>query len=323
MPYVNPSLTQKALDYFSMAFFDLLHQAHSVHRSNHQAHQVQASTLMSIKTGGCPEDCAYCPQSAAFSTDVKASKLSEVDEVLQAATQAKAAGATRFCMGAAWRNPKKRDMPKLVAMIDGVKQLGLESCMTLGMLEREQAQELAAAGLDYYNHNLDTSEDFYKEIITTRTYDERMNTLQNVRDAGMKTCCGGIVGMGETRQQRAEFLATLASLPSPPESVPINLLVQVEGTKLAGTPALEPFEFVRTIAVARLLMPASYVRLSAGREHMDDALQALCFYAGANSLFYGDTLLTTSNPQTIKDQALLAALDLRLEGANSTQPEAA
>lgn len=305
---------QEVAALFALPFHELLYRAHTLHRRYFDPAEVQISTLLSIKTGGCPEDCKYCPQSAHFKTDVKASRLMEVEAVLAEARTAKEAGAGRFCMGAAWREPKERDMPTLVAMIEGVKALGMETCMTLGMLSGEQASRLSAAGLDYYNHNLDTSEAYYSEIITTRTYQERLDTLERVRDAGMKVCCGGIVGMGEGLEDRAGLLATLANLPEHPESVPINLLVQVEGTPLSGAAALNELEFVRTIAVARILMPASYVRLSAGREHMGESVQALCFFAGANSIFYGEKLLTTPNPQENKDRALLEALGMRFEG---------
>jgi len=271
---------------------------------------VQISTLLSIKTGGCPEDCAYCPQAARYHTGVKAEKLMSLDAVLDKARAAKAAGATRFCMGAAWRSPKDRDVEKVAAMVAGVKALGMETCATLGMLTQDQAERFKSAGLDYYNHNLDTAPEFYGEIIHTREYQDRLDTLAHVREAGMKTCCGGIVGMGETREQRAGLLQTLANLPEHPQSVPINRLVQVEGTPLAGTALLDPFEFVRTIAVARLLMPASMVRLSAGRAEMSDELQALCFFAGANSIFYGEKLLTTGNPDVEHDQALFARLGI-------------
>lgn len=308
---------------FALPFHDLLYRAHTTHRTWHTPGEVQASTLLSIKTGGCPEDCKYCPQSAHFATPVKATKLMDSDAVIEAATQARDAGATRFCMGAAWRSPKERDMPALARMIAGVKALGLETCMTLGMLSGEQARQLKEAGLDFYNHNLDSSESFYQEIITTRSYDERLETLSHVREAGLQTCCGGIVGMGESRHDRVEFLHQLATLPQHPQSVPINLLVQVEGTPLNGIQALEPLEFVRTIAVARILMPQSYVRLSAGREEMDDSTHALCFFAGANSLFFGDTLLTTTNPEEDRDLALLDKLGMRLEAAKTVQqPEA-
>jgi len=293
-----------------LPFADLLERAHATHRARHDANAVQVSTLLSIKTGGCPEDCAYCPQAARYATGVEAEKLMSLDAVLAKATQAKAAGASRFCMGAAWRSPKDRDIPKVAAMVSAVKALGLETCATLGMLSQPQADALKGAGLDYYNHNLDSAPEFYSEIIHTREYQDRLDTLEHVRDAGLKTCCGGIVGMGETRAERAGLLHTLATLPSHPDSVPINRLVQVKGTPLAGTQALDPFEFVRTIAVARILMPASMVRLSAGRAEMSDELQALCFFAGANSIFYGEKLLTTGNPDVAADQALFARLGI-------------
>jgi biotin synthase len=295
---------------FALPFNELLHRAHSVHREQHDPNAVQVSTLLSIKTGGCPEDCAYCPQAARYDTGVQAQKLMSVEAVLERAKAAKAAGASRFCMGAAWRSPKDRDVVKVAQIVSAVKGLGLETCATLGMLSDTQAQSLKDAGLDYYNHNLDTAPEFYGEVIHTRQYQDRLDTLEHVRAAGMKTCCGGIVGMGESRDQRAGLLQTLANLPEHPQSVPINQLVQVEGTPLAGTEALDPFEFVRTIAVARLLMPASMVRLSAGRQQMDDAVQALCFFAGANSIFYGEKLLTTGNPDVQADRALFRRLDL-------------
>jgi biotin synthase len=296
---------------FDLPFPELLHRAATIHRAHFDPAEVQVSTLLSVKTGGCPEDCSYCPQAARYHTGVEASKLMSTEAVLEKARQAKAAGASRFCMGAAWRSPKDRDIPKVAAMIREVKALGLETCATLGMLSGGQAQSLKAAGLDYYNHNLDTAPEFYNEIIHTREFQDRLDTLGHVRDAGMKTCCGGIVGMGESREQRAGLLQTLANLPAHPDSVPINRLVQVEGTPLAGTAELDPFEFVRTIAVARLLMPQSMVRLSAGRESMSDELQALCFVAGANSIFYGEKLLTTGNPDTARDLALFERLGLR------------
>ena len=295
---------------FALPFNDLLSRAHDVHRAHHDANAVQVSTLLSIKTGGCPEDCAYCPQSARYATGVKAEKLMSLDAVLEKAKQAKAAGATRFCMGAAWRSPKDRDVEKVAEMVGAVRALGMETCATLGMLNANQAQTLKSAGLDYYNHNLDTAPEFYGEIIHTREYQDRLDTLDNVRAAGMKTCCGGIVGMGESREQRAGLLHTLANLPEHPQSVPINRLVQVAGTPLSGTALLDPFEFVRTIAVARILMPRSMVRLSAGRAEMSDELQALCFFAGANSIFYGEKLLTTGNPDVEADQALFARLGI-------------
>ncbi|VTU35840.1 biotin synthase BioB [Variovorax sp. RA8] len=296
---------------FELPFNDLLFRAQQVHRAHFDANAVQLSTLLSIKTGGCEEDCGYCPQSAHHDTSLKASKLMALDEVLAAAQAAKEHGATRFCMGAAWRSPKERHLEPVIEMVRGVKALGLETCVTLGMLEAEQAQRLADAGLDYYNHNLDSAPEFYDKIITTRTYQDRIDTLGHVRDAGLHVCCGGIVGMGESRLERAGLIAQLANLDPCPESVPINNLVQVEGTPLAGTEPLDPFEFVRTIAVARITMPKSMVRLSAGREQMDEALQSLCFLAGANSIFYGDRLLTTANPQAAKDRALLARLGMR------------
>jgi len=300
----------EALALFALPFNDLLARAHEVHRAHHDANAVQVSTLLSIKTGGCPEDCAYCPQSARYATGVKAEKLMSLDAVLEKARQAKAAGATRFCMGAAWRSPKDRDVDKVAEMIGAVRALGMETCATLGMLSAPQASKLKSAGLDYYNHNLDTAPEFYGEIIHTREFQDRLDTLENVRTAGMKTCCGGIVGMGESREQRAGLLHTLANLPEPPQSVPINRLVQVAGTPLNGTTLLDPFEFVRTIAVARILMPRSMVRLSAGRAEMSDELQALCFFAGANSIFYGEKLLTTGNPDVEHDQALFARLGI-------------
>ena len=301
---------EEVLALFALPFTELLFRAASVHREHFDPTEVQVSTLLSVKTGGCPEDCSYCPQAARYHTGVDATKLMGTDEVLEKARQAKAAGASRFCMGAAWRSPKDRDIPKVAAMIREVKALGLETCATLGMLSGTQADALKAAGLDYYNHNLDTAPEFYGEIIHTREFQDRLDTLSHVRDAGMKTCCGGIVGMGESRAQRAGLLQALATLPAHPDSVPINRLVQVEGTPLAGTAELDPFEFVRTIAVARILMPASMVRLSAGREAMSDELQALCFAAGANSIFHGEKLLTTGNPDTERDQALFDRLGL-------------
>jgi biotin synthase len=296
---------------FALPFNDLLFQAQTIHRQYHDPNAVQVSTLLSIKTGGCPEDCAYCPQAARYATGVKAEKLMSVEAVLAKAQAAKDAGASRFCMGAAWRSPKDRDVAKVAEIVNAVKSLGLQTCATLGMLTQPQADTLKAAGLDFYNHNLDTSPDFYGEIIHTREYQDRLDTLEHVRAAGLKTCCCGIVGMGESRAQRAGLLATLANLPEHPESVPINRLVQVAGTPLAGTEALDPFEFVRSIAVARILMPASVVRLSAGRETMDDALQALCFAAGANSIFYGEKLLTTGNPDVEHDRRLFERLGLK------------
>jgi biotin synthase len=303
--------TAEVMALFNLPFADLIFKAQGVHRAHFDPNAVQVSTLLSIKTGGCPEDCAYCPQSAHFETGVEASKLMDVDAVVAEARKAKAAGASRFCMGAAWRSPKDRDVEKVAALVREVKALGLETCATLGMLEPKQARALKAAGLDYYNHNLDTSEAFYPEIITTRTYQDRLDTLQAVREAGMNVCCGGIIGMGESVEDRAAMLCTLATMPRHPESVPINMLVQVKGTKLAGTGRVEPLDFVRTIAVARILMPKSFVRLSAGREEMSEEMQALCFLSGANSIFYGEKLLTTSNPQTDSDNILFARLGLK------------
>jgi biotin synthase len=299
------------MDLFGLPFLDLLFRAQEAHRAHQRVNTVQLSTLLSIKTGGCSEDCGYCPQSAHHEGSVKAEKLMGLEEVLDAAAQAKAQGASRFCMGAAWRSPKDRDMDALTEMIKGVRNLGLETCMTLGMLNADQAKSLAEAGLDYYNHNLDSAPDFYSQIITTRQYQDRLDTLEHVRDAGIHVCCGGIVGMGETRRQRAGLLATLANLKPAPESVPINQLVPVPGTPLHGTEAIDPLEFVRTIAVARILMPNATVRLSAGREGMSDETQTLCFMAGANSIFYGDRLLTTTNPQAEKDRALLDRLQIQ------------
>lgn len=302
---------EQALALFAKPLNDLLFEAASIHRQHFDPNEVQVSTLCSIKTGGCAEDCGYCSQSAKFDTDVKATKRMDVEEVLKNAADAKARGATRFCMGAAWRSPKSRDMEPLKEMIAGVKAMGMETCATLGMLTPEQALELAHAGLDYYNHNLDTSENFYGEIITTRTYQDRLDTLANVRDAGMKTCCGGIMGMGEQETDRADLLVTLANLPAHPESVPMNMLIAIKGTQLEATPRLDAIEFVRTIAVARIMLPKSFVRLSAGREHMTKETQAMCFFAGANSIFYGEKLLTAANPGEDSDDALFAELGLR------------
>ncbi|MCI5049633.1 MAG: biotin synthase BioB [Rickettsiales bacterium] len=306
---------QEALDLFALPFNDLIFQAQTIHREHFNPNEVQVSTLLSIKTGGCPEDCKYCPQSAHFDTGLKASKLLQKDIILEAANRAKEQGATRFCMGAAWRSPKDRDMEALTDTISSVKALGLETCATLGMLSEDQATQLKDAGLDYYNHNLDTSEEFYEEIITTRTYQDRLDTLELVRNAGMNVCCGGIVGMGEGITDRAAMLATLANQPEHPQSVPINMLVKVEGTPLDVAENLDPIDFIRTIAIARIMMPASHVRLSAGREEMSDETQALCFLAGANSIFYGDTLLTTANPQTEADQKLFERLGISPEAA--------
>jgi biotin synthase len=295
---------------FELPFNDLVFQAQGVHRRWFDPNKVQLSTLLSIKTGGCAEDCAYCPQAARYDTGVDAGKLLPLEAVLADARRAKEAGASRYCMGAAWRSPKDKDLDKVIEMVRGVRAMGLETCVTLGMLQAEQARRLKEAGLDYYNHNIDTSAEFYGEIITTRRYEDRLETLAHVRDAGLNVCCGGIVGMGESRDDRAGMLMTLANLPAHPESVPINMLVQVAGTPLFGAEALDPFEFVRTIAVARIMMPRSFVRLSAGREAMDEAVQALCFLAGANSIFYGEKLLTTPNPENDRDARLFERLGI-------------
>lgn len=297
----------------AMPFNDLLFQSHSVHRQHFDPNAVQVSTLLSIKTGACPEDCKYCPQSSRYDTGLEREKLLEVEAVIEKAKAAKAAGSDRFCMGAAWRSPHQRDMPYVLAMVKGVKELGLETCMTLGMLDSDKADQLADAGLDYYNHNLDTSPEYYGEIITTRTYGDRLETLDNVRNAGMKVCSGGILGMGESQKDRAGLLRQLANLPHHPDSVPINQLVKVAGTPLETEEDLDPLDFVRTIAVARILMPKSHVRLSAGREEMSEEMQAMCFFAGANSIFYGECLLTTPNPAANKDQALFRKLGINSE----------
>ena len=308
---------------FALPLNDLLFQAHSVHRQNFDPNAVQVSTLLSIKTGGCSEDCGYCSQSARYHTGVSNDGLMPLDEVLAAARAAKARGATRFCRGAAWRGPKDKDLQPVLEMVRAVKTLGLETCATLGMLREGQAEQLRTAGLDYYNHNLDTSPEYYGEIISTHGYDERLNTLGKVRDAGLKVCCGGIVGLGESRSVRAGLIAQLAALDPAPESVPINLLVRIPGTPLSDLPALDPIEFVRTIAVARICMPTSMVRLSAGRQEMPEYLQALCFFAGANSIFYGDKLLTTPNPDTDQDQKLFAKLGLHpMDAEHATTPKA-
>jgi len=305
--------TEEVQGLFDLPFSDLVVQAQLAHRTHFDANQVQLSTLLSIKTGACPEDCAYCPQSTRYNTGLETESLLELEKVRQAAIRAKAAGATRFCMGAAWRSPKDRDLEKVIDMVIAVKEEGLETCVTLGMLTAKQAKRLADAGLDYYNHNLDTSPEYYREIITTRTYQDRLDTLGHVRDLGMNTCSGGIVGMGEKPIDRVEMLRTLANLPEHPRSVPINNLVRVAGTPLALTEAIDPIDFVRTIAVAKIMMAASYIRLSAGRETMDESTQALCFLAGANSIFFGDKLLTTPNPDNQKDLALMEKLGLRVE----------
>ena len=304
---------QEILALFALPFNDLLFQAQMVHRQVFDANIVQVSTLCSIKTGACPEDCAYCPQSARYDTGLERERLMAIEQVIEEAKAAKASGATRFCMGAAWRSPKQRDLDSVLGMVQGVKALGMETCMTLGMLSEDQAGQLADAGLDYYNHNLDTSPEFYGDIITTRTYQDRLDTLANVRAVGMKVCCGGIVGLGEGENDRAGLLQSLANLPEHPESVPINMLVKVEGTPLAEQADLDPFDFVRTIAVARILMPGSHVRLSAGREDMNEQTQALAFFAGANSIFYGEKLLTTPNPEANKDQLLFEKLGIKPE----------
>ena len=308
---------------FDLPFNDLMFKAQQTHRINFPDGDVELATLLSIKTGGCEEDCGYCPQAARYDTGVEAKKILDIDTVLDAARQAKANGATRFCMGAAWRSPKERDMEKVEEMVTKVKALGLETCATLGMLEEGQADRLKNAGLDFYNHNLDTAPEFYDNVISTREYQDRLDTLGRVREAGLKVCCGGIVGMGETRLQRAGLIAQLANLNPYPESVPVNHLVQVEGTPLFGLEALDPFEFVRTIAVARITMPKARVRLSAGRRQMGEAVQAMCFLAGANSIFYGDKLLTTDNPEAEDDRVLLGKLGLQTRGAmlDSVQKE--
>jgi len=295
---------------FALPFLELVHRAQAVHREHFDARSIQLSTLLSVKTGGCPEDCGYCPQAARYDTGVSKQELLPLDEVLAAAQAAKDNGATRFCMGAAWRGPKQKDLDPVLDMVRAVKAMGLETCATLGLLREGQAEQLKDAGLDYYNHNIDTAPEFYGQVISTRRFDDRIDTLERVREAGLHVCCGGIVGMGETRGQRVGLIAQLANMDPPPESVPINNLVPVPGTPLADQPPLDWTEFVRTIAVARITMPKSYVRLSAGRQEMDEATQAFCFMAGANSIFYGDKLLTTGNPEALADRALLAKLDL-------------
>jgi biotin synthase len=302
---------KEAVIIYNLPFNDLLFRAQQVHRQNFDPNAIQMSRLLSIKTGGCAEDCGYCSQSAHSPTGLKASKLMEVERVLAEAERAREGGATRYCMGAAWRSPKDRDMDQLVAMVEGVRALGLETCMTLGMLTSAQSERLADAGLDYYNHNIDTSERYYSEIITTRTFEDRLETLTNVRDAGIKVCAGGILGMGETVEDRISMLVTLANLPSPPESVPVNMLIPIPGTRVADAAPIDPIDFVRIIALARILMPQSHVRLSAGRTDMSDEMQALCFFAGANSIFVGDTLLTAGNPDEDHDAALFRRLGLK------------
>ena len=301
---------EETIALYRLPLNDLLFRAHQVHRKRFNPNEIQVSTLLSIKTGACPEDCAYCPQSAHHPSGRKVEQLMPLEKVLDAAREARSEGASRFCMGAAWRSPKERELKEVVKMVAGVKALGLETCVTLGMLNAEQVRHLKGAGLDYYNHNLDTSPEYYGQIISTRSYRERLDTLAHVREAGINVCCGGILGMGECVEDRVGLLVELATLPSHPESVPINLLVQVEGTPLAGTETLDPLEFVRTVAVARILMPASYVRLSAGREEMSDEMQALCFFAGANSIFYGEKLLTTNNPTRSRDRNLMRRLGI-------------
>ncbi len=295
---------------FNQPFNDLIYRAHGVHGEHFDANAVQLSTLLSIKTGGCPEDCGYCPQAARYHTEVENEDMLSVDEVVAAARAARDNGATRFCMGAAWRGPKQRELDRVLGMVRAVRELGMETCATLGMLKTGQAEQLKEAGLDYYNHNLDTAPEFYGNIISTRTQDDRLDTLAKVRASGINVCCGGIVGMGETRRTRAALIVQLANLDPYPESVPINNLVQVEGTPLNGTAALDPLEFVRTIACARITMPKAMVRLSAGRQEMSEGIQALCFFAGANSIFYGDKLLTTGNPEAARDRALMERLGL-------------
>lgn len=320
----NNTEKQKAIDFsfddaktiYNLPFNDLIFRAQQIHRTHFDPNAIQISRLLSIKTGGCAEDCGYCSQSAHYPTGVKASKLMEVGRVLMEARKAKESGATRYCMGAAWRNPKERDMEALIAMVKGVKAMGMETCMTLGMLTVEQTAQFAAAGLDYYNHNIDTSERYYSKIITTRTFEDRLETLANVRDAGIKVCAGGILGMGETTDDRISMLVTLASLSVAPESVPINMLIPIPGSRLADAAPVDPIDFVRTIALARILMPHSYVRLSAGRNNMSDEMQALCFFAGANSIFAGETLLTADNPDENHDAALFRRL-----GLHPIQPE--
>ena len=323
MTTVRTDWTRKEITaLFEQPFNDLMFQAQTVHRQNFNPNEVQISTLCSIKTGACPEDCKYCPQSARYDTGLEKEKLMKVEAVLDEARAAKANGATRFCMGAAWRSPKKKDMPYVTSMVRGVKDLGLEACMTLGMVSEDQAGELAEAGLDYYNHNLDTSPEYYGEVITTRKYGDRLTTLDNVRSAGMKVCSGGIVGMGEEQKDRVGLLHQLATMPSQPESVPINMLVRVEGTPFETEEDLDPLDFIRTIAVARIIMPLSQVRLSAGREEMSDEMQSMAFLAGANSIFYGEKLLTTANPGANKDMQLFKRLGINPEKRETEQTEA-
>ncbi|WP_448549861.1 biotin synthase BioB [Thalassotalea fusca] len=314
--------TKEVQALFDLPFNDLMFKAQTVHRQHFNANEVQVSTLLSIKTGACPEDCKYCSQSARYKTDIEKERLMEVEKVLEAAQQAKAQGSTRFCMGAAWRNPKERDMPYVLEMVKGVKSLGLETCMTLGMLSPDQAGQLQEAGLDYYNHNLDTSPEHYNQIITTRTYQDRLDTLDAVRGAGMKVCSGGIVGLGEQANDRASLLVQLANLSPQPESVPINMLVKIDGTPLSDVEDLDSFDFIRCIAVARIMMPMSHVRLSAGREAMNEEMQSLCFLAGANSIFYGCKLLTAANPETNQDILLFKKLGINTETIDNNIDEA-
>jgi biotin synthase len=301
---------EAALALYQMPFNDLLFRAQSVHRQHFDPNRVQLSRLLNIKTGGCPEDCGYCSQSSHHATGLAASKLMDVETILSEARKAKAGGATRYCMGAAWRNPKPRDMDAIVEIIGAVKELGMETCMTLGMLDRDQADRLAEAGLDYYNHNVDTSESYYPQVVSTRSYADRLDTLENVRQSGMKVCCGGILGLGESEADRVDMLITLANLPEPPESVPINMLIPIAGTPLSKSGPVDPLAFIRIIALARIMMPTSYVRLAAGRTAMSDETQALCFFAGVNSIFVGDTLLTADNPEADKDRRLFGRLGL-------------
>jgi len=312
--------TEEIEDLFNLPFNDLIYKSQTVHRKHFDPNQVQISTLLSIKTGACPEDCSYCSQSARNDSGLERERLLPIKEVIEAASEAKDNGATRFCMGAAWRNPTDKSLDHVIDMIKAVKDMGMETCVTLGMLEESQAKKLKEVGLDYYNHNLDTSPEFYGEVITTRTYQDRLDTLSHVRDAGINVCSGGILGMGETRRDRARLLQELVNLPQHPDSVPINDLVQVKGTPLDGIDKLDPFEFIRTIAVARILMPESYVRLSAGRTEMNDEMQALCFFAGANSMFYGDRLLTTDNPDESHDKQLFSRLDIQNEQRLGSAP---
>ncbi len=296
---------------YETPFFDLLNKAHNAHRENFNPHEIECCSLLNIKTGLCPEDCAYCPQSAHYKTSLNVEKLLDIDTILKEAKIAKANGATRFCMGAAWRSPPKKDFPKIMKIIQAVKAEGLETCVTLGMLDENEAQALKASGLDYYNHNLDTSPEFYKKIITTRTYQDRLETLKHVHVAGLHVCCGGILGMGETREDRIQFLLALTGLTEPPQSIPLNQLIPIPGTPLADTPTIEPFEFIRTVAITRLLFPKSMIRLSAGRENMSEEMQALCFFSGANSIFLGDKLLTAKNSSFSRDKQLFEKIGLK------------